>query len=582
MTMTPTPGGRVGDSGPVGTPGGRQNWVDQAGGLDPYLRQVAHALIRQGHSKSQAIRMAWGILRNWATGKGNVSPKVRAAAAKSVANMEAKRARTTDLSTPQETTVSQLDRAALDLAVRDYVRDNVGKFSTTGSTRPAAGSSTIGKAGDRAAIGKVGGKPGIDRERVDPAGVKTLADIRRIMRAWRRVPFAQRAALKARLITKAKSMGADPRLLLLLSGLGDADGKREATEGSSRAIRRGNAREWLAKQRGLDMSDPVTALAVDLLDLSPGDYSPPYDWKHGFIPLTPAAVASKAGKGPNAGKGGKRAKAPRKSAAATPKPRKVAAGKPTKAAAPKSAKAATPKPDTSQLATDQRADDARRGGGFPVPPELRNAKTKNGTPFPTVTPMAKASPLNDDPGTSLNGKSAASMTNAERIRAAEAMFGTDSPQAKAARAKWGDNAPAKPAGTGRFADKGKAPEANPRREKFDQAAQASRDGDHAKAARLYGELGDEDKTARERAKAIKAGQDLPGYTAPSVAAEKKAGGITPSTVRRMSDDQLEKVLDRLGAAGDFTSPSFKAVEAEQNRRDDARESARKAGKAPRR
>jgi hypothetical protein len=88
-----TPGGRVGDASPVGTPGGRQNWVDRAGGLPKYIRMVAHAMMRKGHSKGQAIQLAVGIVKNWAEGKGDVSPKVRAAAAKAIAEWEAMKAK---------------------------------------------------------------------------------------------------------------------------------------------------------------------------------------------------------------------------------------------------------------------------------------------------------------------------------------------------------------------------------------------------------------------------------------------------------------------------------------------------------
>jgi hypothetical protein len=86
-----TPGGRVGDDSPVGTPGGRQNWVDKAGGLPRYIRMVAHALIRKGMSKSRAIATAVNTMKRWAAGGNNVSPKVQAAAAKAVAEWEAKK-----------------------------------------------------------------------------------------------------------------------------------------------------------------------------------------------------------------------------------------------------------------------------------------------------------------------------------------------------------------------------------------------------------------------------------------------------------------------------------------------------------
>lgn len=36
------------------------------------------------------------------------------------------------------------------------------------------------------------------------------------------------------------------------------------------------------------------AVTGALVDLAPGDHKPPYDWKHGYIPLTPAAALSKA------------------------------------------------------------------------------------------------------------------------------------------------------------------------------------------------------------------------------------------------------------------------------------------------
>lgn len=85
--------------------------------------------------------------------------------------------------------------------------------------------------------------------------------------------------------------------------------------------------EWNAKMGGvalssgyvdaaqlLDLAAPddwqaeleATYDAGDTIDLAPGDYKPPYDWKHGYIPLTPAAAASKAKQPPWAGKGGSR------------------------------------------------------------------------------------------------------------------------------------------------------------------------------------------------------------------------------------------------------------------------------------
>jgi len=84
-----TPGGRVGDDTPVGTPGGRQNWVDETGGLPRYIRMVAHALLRRGMSKQRAISTAVATMKRWAANAGGkVSAKVQAAAAAALAQWE--------------------------------------------------------------------------------------------------------------------------------------------------------------------------------------------------------------------------------------------------------------------------------------------------------------------------------------------------------------------------------------------------------------------------------------------------------------------------------------------------------------
>ncbi|MET0604395.1 MAG: peptidoglycan-binding protein [Baekduia sp.] len=62
------------------------NWVARGGGLPPYIQHVAHALVeKRGKTESEAIRMAIGIVKNWAAGKGNVDANTKAAAAKAVA-----------------------------------------------------------------------------------------------------------------------------------------------------------------------------------------------------------------------------------------------------------------------------------------------------------------------------------------------------------------------------------------------------------------------------------------------------------------------------------------------------------------
>lgn len=86
-----SPGGRVADDGPLagGTPD-KDNWVDKTGGLPKYIRMVANALMKErGMSKSHAISTAVNKMKKWAVTA--TDPKVKAAAAKAVAEWEAKK-----------------------------------------------------------------------------------------------------------------------------------------------------------------------------------------------------------------------------------------------------------------------------------------------------------------------------------------------------------------------------------------------------------------------------------------------------------------------------------------------------------
>lgn len=77
------------DTSPLGM---GKNWVTSVGGLPRFIRAIAHALIRNGHSESNAIQIAVGVVKNWAAGGGDVSAKTRAKAAKALAEWEAKKA----------------------------------------------------------------------------------------------------------------------------------------------------------------------------------------------------------------------------------------------------------------------------------------------------------------------------------------------------------------------------------------------------------------------------------------------------------------------------------------------------------
>lgn len=72
------------------------NWVEKAGGLPREIECVARALYwgPTAHlDKSKAYRMAVGVVRNWAEGKGNVTAPTRARAAAAIARWEAMRAK---------------------------------------------------------------------------------------------------------------------------------------------------------------------------------------------------------------------------------------------------------------------------------------------------------------------------------------------------------------------------------------------------------------------------------------------------------------------------------------------------------
>jgi hypothetical protein len=74
------------DTSPLGE---GKNWVNKVGGLPLFARAIAHALIRNGHTESDAIQIAIGVMKDWAGGGGKVTPKTRAKAAEAIAHWEA-------------------------------------------------------------------------------------------------------------------------------------------------------------------------------------------------------------------------------------------------------------------------------------------------------------------------------------------------------------------------------------------------------------------------------------------------------------------------------------------------------------
>lgn len=77
---------------PLGQPGGPGLFRVKGLMLPAYIENIARALIRSGRPESQAIQLAIGACQRWARGRGKVSPEVRAAAAKALAEWEAAKA----------------------------------------------------------------------------------------------------------------------------------------------------------------------------------------------------------------------------------------------------------------------------------------------------------------------------------------------------------------------------------------------------------------------------------------------------------------------------------------------------------
>jgi|SRR6185503_13255063 len=82
---------------PVG-PGELWHKKDKSIHLPYYVQHIANALISAGHSESEAIQMAVGIIRRWAQGnpsggEHHIDDNTRAAARKALAEWESVKAR---------------------------------------------------------------------------------------------------------------------------------------------------------------------------------------------------------------------------------------------------------------------------------------------------------------------------------------------------------------------------------------------------------------------------------------------------------------------------------------------------------
>lgn len=83
--------------------------------LPPYIENIAAALIGAGHTESDAISIAVGVIKRWAAGGGKVDAGTRAAAAKALGEWEKARAEAhaTSSGKPGSSSRSSRLRAAL-------------------------------------------------------------------------------------------------------------------------------------------------------------------------------------------------------------------------------------------------------------------------------------------------------------------------------------------------------------------------------------------------------------------------------------------------------------------------------------
>jgi hypothetical protein len=67
---------------------GKNNWVEQEGGLPEYICEVARSIHRGGKSISRSIAIAVSQVKKWAAGGGDVNADTRAKAAAALAQWE--------------------------------------------------------------------------------------------------------------------------------------------------------------------------------------------------------------------------------------------------------------------------------------------------------------------------------------------------------------------------------------------------------------------------------------------------------------------------------------------------------------
>jgi hypothetical protein len=134
---------------PLGRPGGPGLWRTKGLKLPDYIENIATGILKGGEpDKSRAIALAVAAVRRWASGSGKVSPEVRAAAAKALAEWTALKASHSHSNQDGGAMTLTWNGQSLDLASIDlggYLPPHVpagsptgGQFGTTSGSPSAA------------------------------------------------------------------------------------------------------------------------------------------------------------------------------------------------------------------------------------------------------------------------------------------------------------------------------------------------------------------------------------------------------------------------------------------------------------
>lgn len=182
------------------------NWVtkaDPVNGLGPYIRAIANALRRSGHSEQDAVRLAVGVVKRWAAGGGNVTAPTRARAAKAVAEWEALRAKSKSHNLSNAITRSSIVKAA---RAADKIADP--KLRNTALSLLASNAKKLGM--QASPDGDFDKDAGSTDASIDVLGKRWFPDadsMRRAVANLPSVPPSARPRLKAVIRHRAKQLG---------------------------------------------------------------------------------------------------------------------------------------------------------------------------------------------------------------------------------------------------------------------------------------------------------------------------------------------------------------------------------------